>query len=218
MKLRALGLAVAIVCAVAACGKKPAPVAELVEGQGTIEREHGGAFKAAPNGQPFYVGDAARTGNGAWARLRLGKRAVMRLGADTLVRFVAGGASLEVGEALAEGGPIEVRTEAGMAQIEPGGVLRATGGPGGTRYSVDIGRAVIQMEGGPMTLEGGGGIVVAVGGAIVERITPPDAVDAGTLPPGDAAPALDAPTEPSATVAATVSGRGVTQRPDDQAA
>lgn len=219
MRLRRLApttIALAIALASIACGKKAAPVAELVEGSGAVEREHGGTFAAAPNGQPFFVGDAARTGTGSWARLRLGNRAVMRLGADTLIRFVAGGASLESGEALAEGGPLELRTEAGLAQIEPGGVLRASGGPGGTRYSVDIGRAVIMREDGPVTLEGGAGVVVAVGGAILERVTPADRVDAGVT---DAAPAaeIDAAVEPANTVAVTVSGRGVTQRAADGA-
>ncbi len=203
-----LAAVVAVAVAVAACGgAKPTAVAELVEGQGAVEREHGGGFASAPNGQPFFVGDAARTGTGAWARLRLRDQAVVRLGAETLVRFVAGGARLETGEALAEAGPVTITTEAGLAQIEPGGVLRAIGGAGGVRYQVDIGRAVIQREDGPLTLEGGGGVVVAIGGAILERITPPDpAPDAG------AAVAPPPVPPPADTIAATVKGRGVTSR------
>ena len=205
----------AILCVIAlacACGgTKPAAVAELLEGQGAVEREHRAVFAAAPLGQPFFVGDAARTGSGAWARLRLRDQAVVRLGADTLVRFVAGGARLETGEARAESGPVVIATEAGMAEIEPGGVLRAIGSPGSIRYQVDIGRAIIQREDGAVTLEGGAGVVVAVGGAILERITPP-----GAQPPRDAG----APGEvadagaPDATdgVTATVTGRGVTQK------
>jgi hypothetical protein len=207
-----LGGAIACVIALAtACGdQKPAAVADLLEGQGAVEREHGGAFAAAPIGQPFFVGDAARTGNAAWARLRLRDKAVVRLGADTLVRFVAGGARLESGEATAESGPVFISTEAGMAQIEPGGVLRAIGGEGGTRFQVDIGRAIIQREDGAVTLEGGAGIVVAFGGAIVERLggASKETLDAGVAPPPDAGE----PMPSAATLAATVKGRGVTHK------
>ncbi|HUQ02497.1 MAG TPA: hypothetical protein VM261_08380 [Kofleriaceae bacterium] len=204
-------LIVGAIALVLACGgTKAAPVADLLEGQGAVEREHGGAFASAPIGQPFFVGDAARTGNAAWARLRLRDKAVVRLGADTLVRFVAGGARLETGEATAESGPVVIATEAGMAQIEPGGVLRAIGGAGGTRFQVDIGRAIIQREDGAVTLEGGNSIVVAVGGAIVERIgiAGKETLDAGVAPKPDAGE----PVPPATTLAATVKGRGVTQK------
>ena len=189
-------------------------MASLLEGQGSVEREHKGAFAAAPNGQPYFVGDAARTGRGAWARLKLRDQAVLRLGEDTLVRFAAGGARLEVGEALAENAPVTITTEAGEAQIEAGGVLRASGGgAGGIRYQVDIGRAIIQREDGPLTLERGAGIVVSVGGAIVERIgaaapTAPPTGDAGV---GDSTPDA-APAAPTDTITVTITGRGATQK------
>ncbi len=200
----------ACLVALTACGDKPpAPIAALLEGQGAVERGHGEAFASAPIGQPFFVGDAARTGPGAWARLRLRDQAVVKLGADTLVRFVAGGARLETGEALAEGGAVHIETEAGPAEIEAGGVLRAIGGAGGVRFQVDIGRATIQREDGAVTLEGGAGVVVAIGGAIVERITPPGLIDAGVAaPPPDAGEIAP----PAATIAVTVKGRGVTSK------
>lgn len=205
----------AILCVIAlvsACTeKKSSPVADLLEGQGAVERDNGGGFVSAPIGQPFFVGDAARTGAGAWARLRLRDKAVVRLGAETLVRFVAGGARLETGEALAEGGPVVIQTEAGTAQIEPGGALRAIGSKDGVRFQVDIGRAVIQREDGAVTLERGGGIIVAVGGAIVETIAGEGQalpIDAGVAAPPDAGE----PAAPVATIAATVKGRGVTSK------
>ncbi len=52
----------ACLVALTACGDKPpAPIAALLEGQGAVERGHGEAFASAPIGQPFFVGDAART-------------------------------------------------------------------------------------------------------------------------------------------------------------
>jgi hypothetical protein len=170
---------------VAACGgKKAAPVADLLEGQGAVEREHGRAKAAAPNGQPFVLGDAAHTGAGAWARLKLRGGTVLRLGADTRVRFLTAGARLERGDAIAEDAPITILTEAGTAIIERGGVLRATERDGATRVEVVVGRAQLSGLDGDVTLEAGGGIVVAVGGAILERIGAPPR-DAGPGGAGD---------------------------------
>lgn len=203
---------VVVLIALAACGKDAAPVATLLEGQGSVEREHGGKMAAAPNGQPYFVGDAARTGSGTWARLRLRDQAVLRLGEDTVVRFAAGGARLEVGEAQAENAAVTITTEAGEAQIEAGGVLRASGGAGGVRYQVDIGRAVIQREDGPLTLERGAGIVVSVGGAIVERIGGAEPAAAGAIDAGVPETATDAAAATADTIAVTITGRGVTQK------
>ncbi len=196
-------MSLTVLVAFVACGRGPSPVARLVEGQGTVEREHTHRVASAPNGQPFVVGDAALTGDDAWARLRLRGGSIVRLGADSRVRFVAAGAQLELGDALAEDAPVTIFTEAGAAIIERGGVLRAIAGDGSTRYQVVIGRAVIQRDDGPVTLEPGGGLVVAVGGAILERIAPRP-----TTPPP---PPLPAPVT-ATTMAALITGRGVTQR------
>ena len=202
---RVLVAALVALVALAACGGGgPSKVARLLEGQGEVQAEHAGKTAAAPNGQPFYLGDAARTGPGAWARLELRGGAVVRLGADTVVRFVAGGARLERGEAGAEAGAITIDTEAGAAEIEAGGVLRATSGDRGVRFEVVVGRAIIQRGEGPVALEPGGGLVVAIGGAVVERIGPRAAEPAPPPPPP--------PPPPPATLTATVRGRGVTAR------
>ncbi len=205
--------ALVVVATLAACGgRDPAAIAVLLEGQGAVEREHGGRAAAAPIGQPFHVGDAARTAAAAWARLRLRDRAVLRMGPDTVIRFVAGGPRLEAGVAEAETAAVTFVTEAGLAQLEAGGVLRATGHADGVRFHVDIGRAILQREDGPLTLEAGAGIVVAIGGAIVERSSPPPPPppppphpDAGTAP---------APAAPPPTVSAVIGGRGASSRRD----
>ncbi|HVK75501.1 MAG TPA: hypothetical protein VM734_19360 [Kofleriaceae bacterium] len=204
MKLVAAALIVA--AALFACGSRaaPRPVAELIEGQGAVEREHAAAWAAAPLAQPFFVGDAVRTGPSAWARLRLRGGGVLRMSADTVIRFAAGGVRLEIGEAAAEGQPIVIETEAGPAQIESGGRLRAATDKHGVRYEVVVGTAVITREDGPVRLGGGEGLVVAVGGAIVERIGAPPA----PLPPP---PVSEEPAAPAtAPIVAVVTGRGVT--------
>lgn len=199
---RARTYALALACGIAigasgaallACSRSPSPVATLLEGQGAVEREHGRAVAAAPNGQPFVLGDAARTGDGAWARLRLRGGSVLRLGSEARVRFLAAGARLEVGDAIAEDDAITIVTEAGPAILERGGVLRAVARDGGVRFEVIVGRAQLQRPDGPLTLEAGSGVVVSVGGAIVERTGPareagrePGVLDAGVI----TAPAL----------------------------
>ena len=197
-------LAVTAVLAVVACKDARAPtVATLAEGQGAVTREHAGQDAAAPLGQPFVLGDAVRTGGAAWARLQLRGGPVVRLGADSMVRFVAAGARLERGEAGAEGAAVTLITEAGAAIIEPGGVLRASSADGGVRFEVTVGRAVIQRDGGPVTLEGGGRLVVAIGGAILESPAAPTPTPTPTpTPPPSTATAL----------VATITGRGVTAR------
>ncbi len=208
MKLVAL-IAVAVAIAGIGCGDPAAtPVARLLEGQGLVQAEHGGKTAAAPNGQPFFLGDAARTGPDAWARLELRGGAVVRLGGDTVVRFVAGGARLETGEASAEATAVTVITEAGAAQIEAGGVLRARGDRGGVRFEVVVGSAVIQRDGGPVTLVPGGGLIVAIGGAVIEQLDAP-----AVTPPEPPAPVpVVAPPPAATTIAATVRGRGATAR------
>lgn len=205
---RAAHAAVALIAAaLGACGRSPSPVARLVEGQGQVEREHGAKVAAAPNGQPFVVGDAARTGDAAWARLRLRGGAVVRMGADARVRFLAAGARLEVGDAIAEDAAVTIMTEAGAAIIERGGVLRAITRDGTTRFEVVVGRAVIQRADGEVALEAGGGLVVAVGGAILERIAPRP-----VAPPPPPIPVTPPPSTEPAKLAAVVAGRGVSQK------
>lgn len=210
--MKALAVALLALALVACKDPGPARVATLLEGQGAVQAEHAGTTAAAPTGQPFFLGDAARTGAEAWARLELRGGAVVRLGADTVVRFVAGGARLESGEATAERA-VTLVTEAGAAQLEAGGVLRASGSAAGVRFEVVAGRAILQREDGPLTLEPGAGLVVAMGGAIVERRggEAPAPVDAGTPEPVASAAAIS-------TIVATVRGRGATARTGTDAA
>lgn len=207
---RAIGLALALALIVVGCGGR-SPVARLLEGQGAVEREHGGQTKAAAKGQAFVVGDAARTGADAWARLRLRGGAVLRMGADARIRFLAGGARLEVGDATAEDAPVTILTEAGPAIIERGGVVRASARDGGFRFEVVVGRAEVQGKDGVVTLEAGGGLVIAVGGAILERLAPPPTTPP-TPPPPD--PPTPPPGAPATALTATVTGRGATSQVD----
>lgn len=200
--------AVAVVAALVACGDRAsAPIARLLEGQGAVTREHAGREAAAPLGQPFALGDAARTGADAWARLELRGGTVLRMGPDSLVRFVTSGTRLERGEAGAEAGAVTILTEAGPAVIESGGVLRAAGAGSGQRVEVTVGRAIISRPDGEVTLEPGGHLTVAIGGAVLERVERPEPTPAPVPEPTPAPPPPS-----SAALSATVRGRGVTAR------
>ena len=202
----ALVALVALVVVAGACKGKPTPpVATLAEGQGAVSCEHAGKEAAAPLGQPFVLGDAARTGAGAWARLQLRGGPVLRLGADSLVRFVAAGTRLERGEAGAEAQEVRLITEAGPAIIAPGGTVRASSTAAGVRFEVTVGRAVIQRDDGAVTLDPGGHLTVAIGGAIVEKTEA-----AAAAPPPTPPPPTPPPTPAASALAVTVGGKGVT--------
>lgn len=200
-----VGLVALVVVAGACKGKPTPPVATLAEGQGAVSCEHAGKEAAAPLGQPFVLGDAARTGAGAWARLQLRGGPVLRLGADSLVRFVAAGTRLERGEAGAEAQEVRLITEAGPAIIAPGGTVRASSTAAGVRFEVTVGRAVIQRDDGAVTLDPGGHLTVAIGGAIVEKTEA-----AAAAPPPPTPPPPTPPPAAAAALAVTVGGKGVT--------
>lgn len=204
-RLAALAIAAAIACG----GKSDAPIARLLEGQGAVTREHTGKDAAAPIGQPFVLGDAARTGEASWARLELRGGAILRMGADSLVRFVPSGTRLERGEAGAEATAITVLTEAGPAIIEAGGRVRAAATADGQRVEVTVGRAIITRPDGEVALEPGGHLTVAIGGALIERVDRPAPTPPEPTPP----PVAPVPPVPDvAAITATVRGRGVTAR------
>jgi hypothetical protein len=204
-RLAVLAIAAAIACG----GKSDAPIARLLEGQGAVTREHTGKDAAAPIGQPFVLGDAARTGEASWARLELRGGAILRMGADSLVRFVPSGTRLERGEAGAEATAITVLTEAGPAIIEAGGRVRAAATADGQRVEVTVGRAIITRPDGEVALEPGGHLTVAIGGALIERVDRPAPTPPEPTPP----PVAPVPPVPDvAAVTATVRGRGVTAR------
>src|ERR1700733_2447020 len=66
-------IALAVACLVHGACKGKKPIAGLDKGEGTVERQAGGAtaWAGAPIGAKFFLGDAARTGPGG-AQLTLG--------------------------------------------------------------------------------------------------------------------------------------------------
>ena len=80
-----------VACLSWACGgKKNGGIAELTKADGPVERQPGvGAWEGASVGAKFYLGDAARTADGA-AQITLTGAQVLEMQPHTVLRFGAG--------------------------------------------------------------------------------------------------------------------------------
>lgn len=206
-------------CALVACDRCGAPgVAELLEGEGTIERNVAGAsaWSSAPIGQRFELGDAARTGEASTARLRVGARGGVRMQPRTVLRFLGerpergARVQLETGEVELESDEaIDLETDLGAVTLEPGArVVVRGGGADGARVQVIAGRVVFEEEGEQRVAEAGDAFVLAVGRVIFEDAAdatpfaaPPDpdpTPDPDPAPVADADPAPDSAADPDA--------------------
>ena len=194
------------------CGGKHDHVAKLIEAAQAVDRAEAakpGAWRGAAVGDRFNLGDAVRTGPTASARLELAGGGRLRMGKSTVIRFAASASGqapfqlgVDTGEAEIEAGDGGARFEAGgrVTKMQKGSRLRIAAGDAGLRFDVIVGSA--ELEGGgedPVALGSGQGIVIAVGGAVLE-------------PPPDAAPP---PVDPTQVVTATVKGRNVKLRPTE---
>ena len=201
------------------CESKAAVVAKLGELHGTATRGTStktDGWTPAPVGATFVIGDALHTGQGAAAKVDLTAGGTLKLGENTLVRFLthpdpsgASGVGVETGEAEVETGPmaIGIETPAGLARFEPNSRVRIRATATDSRFDVVVGRAEIEGDAGvTTTLETSQHLVVASGQAVIEGM------DAGPLPDAAATPAPadaseDAPS--SNVVEAEVRGTGV---------
>lgn len=210
----------ALLALVAACGKdQPAPLAELVRAERTVEGSIGGKpWSAAQLGDGFRLGDAVRTGAEATAELRLERGGALHLEPDTVVRFQSSPAQklaldVEAGaiELESTGAPIELETSLGVAVVERRGTVRLRNDDKGLRIDVLVGTVTIDDDGKTVALGEGQSITIDVGGVIIEDDAPADtptaaSPDAGAPPP---------PKPAGGEVTATVDGRGTTVMTDE---
>lgn len=215
------GLAPALLGLVAlgsACKDKPAALAELVAAAGPVERAagparaagpvEGDAWAAAALGTRFFLGDAARTGDGT-AQLQLGDGQRLDMEPHTVLRFRPRGAGSAAAaqQLLVELGTIEIagggdyQFDVGEISVERNGGVRISAGEAGSRVELLVGQASIRTTGGELTkLEPG----VAVDFSDIEiRSLPSDAAvartDAGGPDAGVAGePGADAPVDAAA--------------------
>ncbi len=187
------------------CESQPALVAKLTELHGTATKSTAArtdAWSAAPAGETFVIGDALHTGASTGAKVDLVAGGSLKLGENTLVRFLAhadagsSGIGVETGEAEVETGgmALGIETPGGLARFEPGSRVRIKTTATDARFDVLVGRAEIEGDAGATTtLETSQHIVVTWGEAVVE-------------PPGAAPPPVDAGSSPEASVEAPAPG------------
>jgi hypothetical protein len=174
-----LGYAVlfAIACLCACGSKKSGGIAELTKADGPVERQVGiNPWGGAPIGTKFFLGDAARTGDGA-AQITLVGSQVIEMNAHTVLRFGLGANSAT--NIKVEIGAIDVinssgaSLEIGNVKVDPGGKVRITA----QDVELLIGHAQTngnQLEiGKPVGLELGHVVVVDAG--VDAAVVPPDA-------------------------------------------
>lgn len=171
------GIALAAI-SLLACDSCAAPVAELLEKDGAVERTPAGptdAWGEAPVGQTFAIGEAVRTGPGATARLRVGTRGGVHMQPATVLRFLserpdrAAGVRVETGEIeLDSEDAIDVETTVGAVTLLGGGRARVRGDGSTPRVEVIAGRVQFEENGEVRTAEAGDAVVLAVGRVVFE--------------------------------------------------
>ncbi len=189
-------VAACLACLWACGGKKQGGIAELTRADGPVEHESGiGSWQGASLGTRFYLGDAARTADGA-AEITLVGSQVVEMSPHTVLRFGPG--KNNATNVKVELGAIDVSAAAvgldiGNVRLAPGGKIRITS----NRVELLIGNAQIaSSSGGTVELEIGKPIGLELG-----PVTVVDAgVDAAVVAP-DAAVAV-------AEVAFEITGKG----------
>jgi hypothetical protein len=211
-----LGALVAIGSGCTCRGSDDERVARLEQAGGAVTGARAdGAWTPVTLGHWFEIGDAARTGPDGGALLSLRHGGGLRMAPETILRFGRGPApdvprvSLEIGSSELVTGDEEVSVEldVGVARIAPGSRVRLATGDDGVRFEVVVGSSrVTRADGEQITLAGGQGLEVEVGGALVERIAV-GAADAGAPPDAEAPRSIEV----------TVEGKGVRARTGDGA-
>lgn len=186
---------VVLLLALAACSKKAA-LAELTKADGPVDRQAGaGAWSSAPVGTKYYLGDAARTADGAAQLSVTGGAATLAMEPRTILRF---GGTKDASQLLVELGAVSL-TGSGSYGLDVGDV-KLTGGTvritakagGGSTLTLEMGDAVLTTRTGQtFDLDVGGTLEL---GDVIVRATPDAAppVDA-QVAEVDAAPPVDAP-------------------------
>ncbi|HUJ60356.1 MAG TPA: hypothetical protein VLX92_17765 [Kofleriaceae bacterium] len=201
--------ALAIAAAIVACHGKPKALAELTKADGPVDRQPAGTtdWRGAPLGTEFFLGEAARTGDGA-AQLRLLGTAQIAMQPHTVLRF-GGGAdaakiSVEVGE-ISLSGAGSYGLDLGNVTLDSAGAVRITAkGNGQSALRLLVGQAqVASADGKVTTLSPGQEIELGLGNVVVADVR--DAGVDAAPPPADAA--VDAAVDTEATVQIAVTGR-----------
>ncbi len=198
-----LMVVVGVVGMVGACGnKKKAGIAELTNARGPVERQAGiGAWTGAAVHTTFFLGDAARTADGA-AQLTLVSSQVLEMQPHTVLRFGPGKTNAETSVKV-EVGAVDIvnnsqlKLEIGNVSVAPGAKVRITAND----VELLIGHAQLQ------------GVELVIGKPVELEIGLVQAFDAATIEVDASPPDAAVTTAPE--VAFVVTGKGVeVQGPD----
>jgi hypothetical protein len=210
---RSAVLLLAILTTATACRRaREQPIARLLEGKGVVEAERQGHWGPASPGAELRAGEALRTGEASWARLRFTSGKTLRLGERALVRLVVGSRpaapalAVDLGEADVEGeGALAVSTARGTARLAPGSRVRVRVTSDEARFEVLIGRAVLGEGQAAVAIEAGEGVALVLGRAQLERyrVRVGSAVmeEAAAPPPPARPPGAETPEAPATTPA-----------------
>jgi hypothetical protein len=184
-----VGIVLAVLLA-QGCKSKSSHIAELTKAEAPVERQAGtGAWAGADVGTKYFLGDAARTADGA-AELKLVGNAIIKMNPYTVLRFGdAGKGAAKIGVEL---GAIELRgggsygLDVGDVKLQNDGAVRITArGQGKSSIELLVGAAQISsVDGSMVNLEIGKIVDLGIGPIEVTAV-----VDAGVpdAPPADAA-------------------------------
>lgn len=191
--------------------------ARLVDHAGEVRKAEDTAegWQPAADGDALHCQEYLQTGAGAWARVDIHGTGLVRLEADTVIRFACTPGEpvfdLQIGEAMISSadGDSAWELEIGNARLREGTQVRVRAGDDAMRFEVVVGSAVVERRGGAGndTLAPGDILEVELGAAEVRRVlpAPPPAPAAPEQPAIDAGVPDAAPAPAQVTV--TIDGR-----------
>jgi hypothetical protein len=219
-----LGLYLGVIAGCERCGSGQAPVL------GTLSARHGELvtrdfagdkerWQAAALGSRFVLGDGLRTGADSTAVVELSDGSSLRVGQNSLVRFLVDAADdaqsfdVRTGDALLMSGkrPLRLRTHVGLATLSAGSQVQLSRQGQNLEYRVDIGELRFRNAAGEfVAIKAGDSIEVGIGMAVLRarsgRPVMDEAVALGSegaatpAPYGQSDPAREpGPTEPEPT-------------------
>ncbi len=192
-------------------------MAQLSTAEGPVQRDYeekAGQWEPTQVGAGFGFGDGVRTLADSTGTVTFDDGALMRLDPETTVRFLRAapdsedkGIDVQTGRAVVEAGDREIRlrTEVGLAVLQPGTVAQIGKGDKGVRFLVTVGQARLEGADKTIDLEAGHGLEIGIGMAIIDEFG-----DEEDAPQPTAQPTRELPPLESLPIVADVDGRSVT--------
>jgi len=218
MRSRAATIVVLAAFAVG-CKKKAPAIAELTKADGPVERQQGDTeWTGAEIGTEYFIGDAARTGDGGGAQLMVVGNAQIAMQPSTVLRFAgtegANRISVEHG-AIDLTGTGTYKLDMGDINLSRNGTVRITAvGKGQSSLELTLGEGQVTHDGETRDLVIGKAVELM---DLKVSSNKPDAgvPDAGV--PDAAVAAIDAGVDTANTIAVDITGgRAETQAPGDK--